>query len=137
MTRQWDPVVGHEAYRRAMLRRRVGVILGLALVGTAWGCGDQELTADQERAFREVTAYWTNADATVTRSDEYQKAAAVQFRRNLDVLADADLGEEAAAAIRTLSSCAHRVTDGSEQTDANDCANAFVTVRAAADQRRQ
>lgn len=112
-------------------------MLSAALVATAWGCGDEEMTMEQERAYQEVAAYWTNPEAVLTRSADVQQAAAAQFRRNLDVLAAADLSEEATAALETLSSCAHRVTDGSARTDANDCADAFVTVRAAAEQRRR
>jgi hypothetical protein len=120
-----------------MLRWIASLTLSAALIGTAWGCGDQELTADQKRAYRQVTAYWTNAEAVVIRSYDYQEAAASQFRRNLDVLAAADLGQEAAAALHTLSGCEHHPTDGSEPNDAKDCAGAFATVRAAVEKRRQ
>ena len=106
------------------------------LAATACGCGAQELSADQMRAYRQVTAYWTNPEAVVVGSYDYQQAAAAQFRRNLDVAA-ADLGEEAAAALQTLSSCEHHVTDGSEPNNAKDCDAGFATVRAAVEERRQ
>jgi NAD(P)H-hydrate repair Nnr-like enzyme with NAD(P)H-hydrate dehydratase domain len=120
-----------------MTRRTAGACLCAALAATAWGCGAQELSADQERAYRQVTAYWTNPEAVVVRSFDYQQAAATQFKRNLDVLAAADLGEEAAAALQTLSGCEHHVTDGSEPSNAKACDHAFATVRAAVEERRQ
>ena len=120
-----------------MMRRTAGVGFCAVLAAAAWGCGAQELTADQMRAYRQVTAYWTNPEAVVVRSYDYQQAAAAQFRRNLDVLAAADLGEEAAAALQTLSSCEHHVTDGSEPDNAKDCDAGFATVRAAVEERRQ
>jgi hypothetical protein len=120
-----------------MTRLTAGVGVCAVLTGIACGCGAKPLSADQERAYRQVAAYWANPEAVLIRSYDYQQAAAAQFRRNLDVLAAADLGEEAATALETLSGCEYRVTDGSEPNNPKDCDGAFAAVRAAVKERRQ
>jgi hypothetical protein len=109
------------------------VLVGLsaAIATTGFGCGSHELTAEQRLAYRQVAAYWTHPEAILVRSFDYQQAATKQFKRNLRALEGADLGEEEDAALRTLSTCKHQVTDGSLPRDPAKCNTAFTTIRAA------
>lgn len=94
--------------------------------------GGRIRTCDQQ-----VVAYWTKPEDVLLRSFHYQQAAAKQFRRNLDALTAANLGEETAAALKTLSTCAHEVTERPDPDKAKNCDNAFATVRATVKERRQ
>jgi len=116
--------------------RRIAVAgLSAALATTGFGCGAQELTAEQRLAYRQVTAYWTRPEAVLARSFDYQQAAAKQFRHNLRELQGADLGDKEDAALRTLMTCKHQVTDGSPTDNVAECETAFATIRAAVDER--
>ena len=116
--------------------RRIAVAgLSAALATTGFGCGSQELTAEQRLAYRQVTAYWTSPEAVLVRSFDYQQAAAKQFRHNLRELRGADLGDKEDAALRTLLTCEHQVTDGSATDDFAECERAFETIRAAVKER--
>ena len=122
-------------YLRPVIRHMAVAGLSAALATTGFGCGSQELTAQQRLAYRQATAYWTNPEAVLVRSFDYQQAAAKQFKRNLRKLQGADLGDEGDAALRTLATCKHRVTDGSPTDDFAKCETAFETIRAAVDER--
>ena len=114
---------------------RKAAIVGLAAALAASGCGSGELTDEQRLAYRQVAAYWTDPEAVVLKSFDRQQAAAEQFRRNLRELQGAELGEKQDAALRTLSTCTHKVTDGSEPFDRTRCQSAFATFRSAVEER--
>ena len=118
-----------------MKRTVPATVLLAVLCATGSACADDEnLTADQRDAYRQVVAYRTNPEAVVTRSAEYQEAAAQQYVRNLRTLEGAELGED--DALSTLGTCTLEVTDGSTPgPDPAACDAALEAVRAAVEGR--
>lgn len=113
----------------------VAATLTAALTALAPGCGGAEnLTVEQQDAYRQVVAYRTDPEAVLLRSFDYQQAAAKQYARNLRTLERADLGEE--DALRRLKTCVLEITDGSKPgPDPDACEAALDAVRVAVDQR--